>query len=157
MYSDDIIAILRHSANYVCAWLALASWRLLCLFLLLRWAAWWRGGGGGGGGRGRVGEWAGGWVKRRGDFTQVGMLGSRGWCAGEASARIKLMGRLSEGPRTGVGLGGASMAVRCACAGGVRGWSVRAHWWCGWVWGEYALPVFARLCSLARIMSGYVT
>ena len=44
------------------------------------------GGGGGGGGRDRVGELAGGWVKRRGDFTQVGVLGSRGWCAGEASA-----------------------------------------------------------------------
>ena len=112
---------------YVCVWLALASWRLLCLCLLLRWAAWWRGGGGGGGGRGRVGELAGGWVKRRGDFTQVGMLGSRGWCAGEASARIKLMGRLSEGSTDGGGSGrrvygcalcvrGRSARVECACA-----------------------------------------
>ena len=85
MSCDVINAILRFG-EYVCGvW----SWRWrrgvlrLCLVSVGGAVA---GGGGGGGGRDRVGELAGSWAKRRGDFTQVGMLGSRSWRAGEASA-----------------------------------------------------------------------
>ena len=63
------------------------------------------GGGGGGGGRDRVGEMAGGWVKRRGDFTQVGssarVVGVRA-----KRQRIKLM-RSPGGRRWLMGWGGA--------------------------------------------------